>query len=190
MYEDIVIVGNGKTSRENVEALIDDYIYANKNARFWLLSSNGSLSDGQVYAKQYLEEKKMNCASDTDSTDLQVEIENSDTSAYFILWDEDDRDSKLALSKATEHGIVALDLTNGLFVLTGIQLSEESEAPRPKVMEAVEKVVEENAELLHALADAVPPLKTVVLENNDNIREIAIIFAEEFAKKLAEVLQK
>jgi hypothetical protein len=190
MYEDIVVVGNGKTSRENVEALIDDYIYANKNARFWLLSSNGSLSDGQVYAKQYLEEKKMNCASDTESTDLQIEFENSDTSAYFILWDEDDRESKLALAKATEQGIVALDLTNGLFVLTGIQFNESTNKPRPAVIEAVEKVVEENAELLQALADNVPPLKSMVLENNDNIREIARIFAEEFASKLAEVLQK
>jgi len=190
MYEDIVIVGNGKTSRENVEALIDDYIYANKNARFWLLSSNGSLSDGQVYAKQYLEEKKMSFASDTDNTNLQVELESSDTSAYFILWDENDRDSKVALDKATEHGIVALDLTNGLFVLTSIELTEDTYKPRPHVMKAIEQVVEENAELLQLLTDNVPHLKEVMSQNNDNIREIAIIFAEEFAKKLAEVLQK
>ena len=190
MYEDIVIVGNGKTSRENVEALIDDYIYANKNARFWLLSSNGSLSDGQVYAKQYLEEKKMNFVSDTENTNLQVELESSDKSAYFILWDEDDRDAKVALSKATEHGIAALDLTNGLFVLTPIELVNNTDKPRPHVIQAIEQVVEENAELFQALNDNVPPLQTVLPKNNDNIREIAVIFAEEFAKKFAEVLQK
>jgi len=178
MYENIVVIGNGKTSRENVEALIDDYIYANKEVVFHLISSDKQ-SEGQVWAKQYLTDKK-----------ITVEVGNSlkvyENAAFFILWDDEDDESVNALANAKEQGIPAFDLTNGLVEISPSETIEKIERPRPHVAEIIDKVVKDNNKLFEKLSDSDEEAEDDVYEDPlyEGIRIIASIFAEEFAKVL------
>jgi len=178
MYENIVVVGNGKTSRENVEALIDDYIYANKEIVFHLIST-GKQSDGQVWAKQYLTDKKI-------SVEVGNTLETYKNAAFFILWDDEDDESVNALATAKEQGLPAFDLTNGLVEISPSETIEKIERPRPHVAELIEKVIEDNNELLDMLTDSDEEPEEDVYEDPlyEAVRVIASIFAEEFAKVL------
>lgn len=110
MYDNIVVVGNGKTSRENVEALIDDYFYANPEMTLYTYNL-GRPSEGQVWAIQYAEEKGIK------HTHIK-EVQPMENMAFFVLFDENDNDSLVAVEAAVvEIGAPAFDLTNGLALL-------------------------------------------------------------------------
>lgn len=136
MYDHIYVVGNGKTSRANVEALIDDYIYANPKVKFYLYSIAG-LSEAQVWLKQYLEDQKV---------EFEVFIRgegvpetDQGTSAYFILWSDEDPESNNLLAAAKENGFPAFDLTNGLAALTAVEDIQVIKSPEiPKQEQVIE----------------------------------------------------
>jgi hypothetical protein len=137
MYDSIIVVGNGKTSRANVEALIDDYFYANPSMTLSILTQ-GMPSEGQVWATQYAEEKSIKVET---VKELEAQKPNS---AFFVLYDENDKDAVEAVKTAGEIGVPAFDLTNGLHILTEktlatpVEVSEVVSAPEPVVVTAVE----------------------------------------------------
>lgn len=147
MYDSIVVVGNGKTSRENIEALIDDYLYANPKVRIVLYSAD-KLSDGQIWLKQYLEYKG---TSHEVALRSMPKVEGS--TAMFLLWAEDDVESNNLLSVANEYNWPAFDLTNGLHQIN----SANPPVATPKVVEdstIEEELPEYTLEEFMALPDA------------------------------------
>lgn len=152
MYDNIIVVGNGKTSRANVEALIDDYIYAAPKVKVTFYSTLGVLSEGQVWLKQYLADKEIAHESVRAFPDKATEKD-----LMFILWSDEDQESLLGLSKAQELGIKAYDLTNGLVALT------PSADIRPMVAPEIpeqEQVSEEEAESIQRGLEDVAEGKT------------------------------
>jgi hypothetical protein len=124
MYDHILVVGNGKTSRANVEALVDDYIHANPTVKFTLYSVV-KLSEGQIWLKQYLEDKEVAY----EVTLGGVPELPGDNAAMFILWDDEDPESANCLASAKEMNIPAFDLTEGLVELNAVDGLAVKEAP-------------------------------------------------------------
>jgi len=177
MYDHIIVTGNGKTSRANVEALVDDYIHANPKLTF-TLANPVRLSEGQVWLKQYLADK--NIAFEVELFDPKVTKENS---AMFILWDDDDPESLSSLAIAKEGGIPAFDLTDGLNALVPQESIKAVQAP---VIPEQEQMTEEESE---ADDDDEDPEE---FEDPlyEAVRIIADIFAEAIGKELKRVLKK
>lgn len=113
MYDHIIVAGNGNTSRANVEALVDDYIYANPGIKFTLYN-HAKLSEGQVWLKQYLADKDIEHEVILGGA---VEDEARPNTAMFILWDDEDPESANLLAVAKENDFPAFDLTDGLHQL-------------------------------------------------------------------------
>lgn len=179
MYDVIVIVGNGKTSRENVEALIDDYLYANKKLKF-VLVKDGILSDGQRFAEQYLKEKNFDVRVEVEGTEFELSQEG-ESLAVFILWDDEDSLSASWLASAKSMGIPAFDLTNGLYELVASPDAKpitKPDIPKAEQLSEPEPVVDAEEEDEEDDEDGYEdPLY-------EAIRVIANIFAEEFKKAL------
>lgn len=177
MYDHIIVTGNGKTSRANVEALVDDYIHANPKIKF-TLANPVRLSEGQVWLKQYLTDKEIEFTSEL--SDPEVIEENS---AMFILWDDDDPESLSSLTIAKENGIPAFDLTEGLNELVpqdSIKAVTAPAIPEQEQMTEEELEADEDDEDQEEFED---PLYEAV-------RIIADIFAEAIGKELKRVLKK
>lgn len=178
MYDHIIVTGNGKTSRANVEALIDDYIHANPKIKF-TLANPVRLSEGQVWLKQYLTDKEIEFA---------VELSNPENiqgnSAMFVLWDDDDPESLSSLAIAKENGIPAFDLTEGLNELVPQDSIKAVPAPAiPEQEQMTEEELEADVEEEEAAEEFEDPLYEAV-------RIIADIFAEAIGKELKRVLKK
>ena len=159
--KDILIVGNGKTTRANVEALIDDYFYAHPKLSMYVAVYDGP-SEGQVWAIQYADEKgKDIVAVATDNAKtfgvpnkyMQEKREESPIRSImhasndidmFILWDDEDPICRDALAIASEFGVTAFDLTNGLFEIHPASDLQESVKPDIPVQESVQIDVDED----------------------------------------------
>ena len=177
MYDHIIVTGNGKTSRANVEALVDDYIHANPELTF-TLANPVRLSEGQVWLKQYLDDKEI--AFEVELSDPKVTEENS---AMFILWDDDDPESLSSLAIAKEGSIPAFDLTDGLNALVpqaSIKAVKAPAIPEQEQMTEEEVDADEDEEDPEEFED---PLYEAV-------RIIADIFAEAIGKELKRALKK
>ena len=177
MYEHIIVVGSGKTSRANIEALIDDYIYANPKVTFTLYGTRGALSEGQNWLKSYLIDKEI--AHDSEPI---LEEKPKLKTAMFILWDDEDAESANYLAMAKEYAIPAFDLTDGLVAITPTDNLVVIEAPRipekEQVSEDVPETLEEDED-----SEYEDPLY-------EAIHIIAGIFAEAIATELQKVLKK
>jgi len=154
--KNIVVVGNGKTSRANVEALIDDYFYVYPEMTVYIPVYD-SLSEGQVWALQYASDKNKTIIAKAkpSSKTFGVPVASLDTERYdsplseiltkdedvdvFILWDETDNIATEALALAREHGKKAFDLTNGLLELGSESKPEPVETPIVEEPVKVEK---------------------------------------------------
>jgi len=178
MYDHIIVTGNGKTSRANVEALVDDYIHANPKIKF-TLANPVRLSEGQVWLKQYLTDKEIEFA---------VELSNpeniQENSAMFILWDDDDPESLSSLAIAKENRIPAFDLTEGLNELVPQDSIKSVAAPViPEQEQMTEEEIEADVDDEEAAEEFEDPLYEAV-------RIVADIFAEAIGKELKRVLKK
>jgi len=196
MTEAIIIAGNGDTTRANVEALIDDYFYANKELKVYI-AVNSAISEGQIWAAQYAVDKEISVIAymnegakmtglplesprQNDADPVRKAIQEHKDVIGFLLWNDEDVDCLNALGVLDEYGIQALDLTNGLATISSAQPIKQVKAPEiPKE----EQVVEPEPELEPEVEEYEDPLY-------EAIRTIASIFAEELAEKLAEVLRK
>lgn len=187
MYDEIVVVGNGKTSRENVEALIDDYLYANPKVHV-ILYSVTRLSEGQIWLKQYLEFRGISHRSYLG--DLPKDDIKSDNVAMFILWDDADVDSQPLLDVANENGWPAFDLTNGLHqinAVNAVMTVEKRDTPEPK--KVVEPVVEASKEVAPKKSINATEVMDALEESAElqkAVQVIARIIAKEVKKALSE----
>jgi len=199
----IIILGSGETTRANAEALLDDYIYANKDLELAFII-NGKPSDGQVWSAQFARERDVQTINiyrtESDSMaglplDLNVVVTDTpvteilsgaDVEAFF-LWNDEDTICLNYLSQLSSKGIVCKDFTNGLIEIkasTDIQEVVAPEIPKQEQLSIEESYVEVDLE----------PAEDTEEEYEDplyeGIRIMAQIFAEAIAKELKKVLKK
>jgi len=200
MTEAIIIAGNGTTTRANVEALIDDYFYANKKLKVYI-AVNSAISEGQIWAAQYAVDNEISVIAymtqgakmtglpleatrQNDEDPVRTALQAHKDVIGFLLWNDEDVESLNALGVLDEYGIQALDLTNGLATISSAKPIKQVKAPEiPKEEQVVEPEPEPTPELDADVEEYEDPLY-------EAIRTIAGIFAEELAEKLAEVLRK
>jgi hypothetical protein len=124
----IAVIGNAKTTRANVEALIGDIVDSVDEAAVVTVFDKKQ-SDGQIWAEQYATDKGLQTGvyDHNDYTTMLKEQKNE--IKFFILWDDEDPECQLAASIAQANKIPAFDLTDGLIM---IPLNSETIA-RPTV---------------------------------------------------------
>jgi hypothetical protein len=114
------IVGNGKTTRSNVEALLGDYSEAvselNLVVETLAESPDTPISEGAIWASQYATDAGLTVHY---TTDIYSHIQGViGLGLYdvrlFLLWDDDDVACQTAVAFAQEHSLSVFDLTDGL----------------------------------------------------------------------------
>jgi len=110
----IAVIGNAKSTRANVEALITDMVEAMDSVALATVYKDKQ-SDGQIWAEQLAQDKGIPWVAydKNDYTTLLKEHKENEIK-FFVLWDDEDPECQLAASVAQENSIIAYDLTNGL----------------------------------------------------------------------------
>jgi hypothetical protein len=128
----VIVAGNGKTSRVNVEVLLEDHYHANGDGGVLVVPFNRVPSEGQVWALQLAKAKKKEAivfaselANFTEIDSVSAQISSNpikdavdrfagDKTAAFLLWSDEDEDCLNILSECNSYNIPAFDLTEGL----------------------------------------------------------------------------
>lgn len=139
----LFIAGNGQSSKNNIEALLNDYIVPLRQQKIKSIIVPIVLnraSEGQIIAAKFAREKELDCivytpdpsrlsafpASDfveaKDPLKEACKLGKGDSKVYgFLLWDDEDQDSADALATFSSRGIGCYDLTNGLADITPVE---------------------------------------------------------------------
>lgn len=187
----IVVIGNGKSNRSNVESLISDV--ADSMDEVTIATVYGTKqSEGQVWAEQWAQDKEIPVLQYPENNYDALFSENPlDEIQFFLLWSDEDGDCQLACSKAQEYKIRAFDLLEGLI---SIDLGVE-----PIVVPAtppVHDVVEEQPALMtieEVLAEPEEEPSVVIdldLEIKEVLEELAELLAEKLIAKVTAKLQE
>lgn len=136
----IAVIGNGKTSRANVEALLNDTIESFDETHLALIYDN-TPSEGVTWSKQYAESKNVPFKeySALDFSGLTLDSKDREIK-LFILWDDEDFECVEAIRCSQENSFAAFDLTNGLVSIKSIT-TEIKPRPAPAVMPEIETKV-------------------------------------------------
>ena len=154
----VLVAGTGETSRANIEALMEDYYYANGDGGALVLAYKDAPSRSQTYAAQYAVDCKKDILVFCREEAKTVGIPNASiTFADFpivaatdfikdqqgiaqILWNAEDTDEDIEIvQQCTNKGIRAYNLCDGLVPLSVIEKTVQEpivEAVAPKVVEA------------------------------------------------------
>lgn len=204
--KNIIIIGSGETTRANVEALLDDYVYAHKDLSVSILVNGVKPSEGQVWAAQYAADQDreviiyhdnaytagpffaMGLASVFTENFFEELNPDSDTEAFF-LWNDDDPVCLNALSKLSTKNVLCKDLTNGLCEIKANDNIQEIESPTIPVQE---QIIEDNSAVVEETFEDYPIMEIDDEEEEyedplyEGIRIIAEIFADAMVKRLRE----
>jgi hypothetical protein len=177
----IAVIGNAKTTRANVEALIGDVIDSVDEAIIATVYKDKQ-SEPQLWAEQYARDKEIPVLQYSQNNYDELFAENlPDEVKFFISWDDQDEDSQLAWSISGSRGVPMFDLTNGL-IRIGNVVPPTMAPPSPKPVESVVEKIEEPAVV------EVPSEPAVSL--SDAIAEIIEVATREFASKVtADILR-
>lgn len=208
MTQVVLIAGSGETSRANIEALIDDYIYSTTDEIEFILAFERRPSQGQIFAYQLAKhrDKKVQIFAFPDAELHSVAGKVTQTnnpfgeaiaisSEAFLLWNDDDALSSSILNTCKKVAIKALDLTDGLVEIQPSKVIKDEVIPdMPEEEKTVKaetpikiKVEEPEEELEEEAEDEEEEEYLVGDVIVEAIEEIARIFAnavlEEFNKK-------
>lgn len=197
----IVIAGSGKSSRNNTEALLEDYLQANPDCTLVVPACDNGFSLTQIHAAQFFmfKEKSVLAVLREDGEEVieSSEVVEVDTEeevlpkalsylkkqkdGLFIAWNDDDPLSANTLLAATTSGIKAYDLTNGLMEIT----------PSKDIASFDEPNIPEEEKIIASAEEADDELDEdgVQIFNIGQIEQIAQIFAKAFAKELKGLLR-
>lgn len=151
----LVVAGTGETSRANVEALIEDYVYGHGQDVIFVFPYEKRPSQGQIFASQLAKDKSKDilifCREDANYEGIpSSSVSHSDNPlgsacaklkgtniVAFVLVDDEDQDTNNTLSVFSEYKVPAFDLTEGLMP---IKFNPESlnEEPAPVIPKAEE----------------------------------------------------
>lgn len=155
--KNLIIAGNGETTRVNVEALLEDYFRGNGKEFILFLPFKDRPSQGQVWAHQLASEMDIpttvvapegailmsisssSLVTSPDPIKAVVETTSGEWTNAFLLWDEQDVFTATLLSTLKEASVPSYDLCKGLLEVSAG--STPVEAP-----EAVETVIEPEEE--------------------------------------------
>jgi len=208
----VIVGGNGETSRANIEALMEDYYYANGNEGFLVLPYKLKPSQGQVFAAQYAKDKHKDILifAPEDAThegipaasmnvtikpfeEAASKLKSSKTSA-FILWDDEDQDSQHILAVCKENDVPCFDLSDGLSPISAapdIKAIKEPEFPKEEVIEKKEApIVQEEEEDYEEEEDWEDDEEEDEVEDMENLHQGIEAIARIFAKVFIEELEK
>lgn len=166
----IMVAGAGQTSRANVEALVEDYVYGHGQDVNFVLIYDKKPSQGQVFASQWAKDKGKEviifCQEDSNYEGLpSASVVDSDdplktacskmkaNSVAFVLTDDEDESTNTILRAFTEAKIPALDLTEGLMPIKFNPKAVASDAPEMPEAEKLEEPAEEEPEPEPAVED-------------------------------------
>lgn len=189
----IAVIGNAKTTRANLEALINDVVDSVDEASLVTVYKD-TPSDGVQWATQYAKDKEILFGSyEGNDYDSLIAENNVDDIKFFMLWDDEDPECQLAASVAQEHRISAYDLTNGLMLIpinsTPIlrpiqaQIPEAEEVVIQPEVTTVEIIIESEEEEEVTNFDAED--EDFLLTDEDEMLELFSAFAETAAKVFA-----
>jgi hypothetical protein len=202
--KNIIIIGSGETTRANVEALLDDYVYAHKDLSVSILVNGTKPSEGQVWAAQYAadQEREVIIYHDNAYTagpffamglasvfteNFFEELKPDATTEAFFLWNDDDPVCLNALSRLSTKNIPCKDLTNGLCEIKANADIQEIEAPVIPVQEQVAEetpIVVEDSFNNYSFTDLDDDEEEYEDALYEGIRIIADIFADAFVQRL------
>lgn len=159
----IAVIGNAKTTRANVEALIGDVVDSVDEATIVTVYDQKQ-SDAQIWAKQYAEDKSITFLEYAENDyDTLVSKYPAEELRFFVLWDDEDPECQLAASEAQRRNIPVFDLTDGLMRIklsdatipkpatASIPAQEAIPAEEPEVEEDSEDALEDVPELADAI---------------------------------------
>jgi len=170
-----LIIGDGKTSRANTDALLEDYFYSKGNNVVLALAFEGKPSDGQIYAAQLAKDKSIdivvfNIKNDAPGLPACSVIESANPikdaidhligkqSSVFFLWDGKSTD---ALTRCANNGTPAYDLTEGLNALSAPVTSESTSIkPHTPTIQELEDLFTEPSSKVHPLEDKILDIVT------------------------------
>ncbi len=153
----VLVAGKGATSRQNVEALMEDHYYAKGDGGTVVIAVEKQVTPSQVFVAQFAKDKNkeivlvtkpdadlanMPAASlvqDDEPLKKAVEIVAGSDAAAFLLWDDGDEASLAILASCKKAGIPCYDLVNGLSEITP---SETLQEPEPTLFPKAEMVTE------------------------------------------------
>ena len=142
----IVVAGNGATSRANVEALIEDYVYAHGPDVTFIFSYEDAPSQGQVFISQWAKDKAKdvivfaNTGAKYDGISSASVVETNKLPLFeackslppktnavgFVLWGKEDNDFTI-LDTLLLHEVVPYNLCEGLEDLRGYWNAQEDD---------------------------------------------------------------
>lgn len=173
-----MVAGEGITSRENVEAILEDYFYANKGAdNAMVVPFTKAPSRGQVYAMQMAKDNKTEVIiyapsdarlenvdkssiefSDSPIVDAISLIKPMNHKAY-VLWSDDSQEAVEVVQACKEADISVYDLTSGGIPLNTAESIVEAK-PLPKELKPLPK----NDLIQEALDNLIKAIKDSVLD--------------------------
>jgi len=189
----IAVIGNAKTTRANLEALIGDVVESVDQATV-VTVYNEAPSEALIWATQYAQDKGIETLQYPDNNyEALVAEHKREELRFFMLWSDEDPECQLAASMAQEFNVPSYDLTDGLILIplnqAPISRPAKTEAP---IIESVvnpeptqqpelpsEDEVDEEAEE-YDLGE----IMTLALE------EAGKIFARSFATEFMKLLKK
>jgi hypothetical protein len=160
----VLVAGKGTTSRQNVEALMEDHYYAKGDGGTVVIPIEKQATQSQVFVAQFAKDKNkdivlvanpeadlanMPAASvvhDEAPFKKSVEIVAGADATAFILWDDGDDSLLSVLSSCKTAKIPCYDLTNGLAEITPSDNIQEPEQLKFPEAEMVKESEDSNAE--------------------------------------------
>ena len=160
----VLVAGKGTTSRQNVEALMEDHYYAKGADGTVVIPIDKQATQSQIFVAQFAKEKNKeivlvakenvdvgsmppsSLVIDNDPVKKAVEIVAGSDVKAFLLWDDGDETSLAALSSCKTAGIPCYDLTNGLLTITPSESLKEPEATLFPEAELVSESEEDDGE--------------------------------------------
>lgn len=157
----VIVAGDGETSRANVEALIEDYVYGHGQDVIFVFPYEKRPSQGQIFAAQLAKDKSKDillfCREDANYEGIPsssvshserpfdaacAKLKDTNIVAFVLVNDEDHGTNNL-LGIFTEYEVPCFDLTEGLIPIkfnpSSIEevpaIPEEEVLPEPEVEE-------------------------------------------------------
>jgi hypothetical protein len=199
-------MGNGKTTRANVEALIGDVVDSVDEAVIAIVY-NEKKSDGVEWSYQYAIDKELPILDYSRNNYEELLVDNTrEELRFFALWDDDDSECQTVAAIAQQNNIPVYDLTDGLML---VPLSQGPIASPPRVvMPVVEtQITEETAPAVKVIKPIEDALDDGEEEPDDEdaedydseydleknlvvlVSEMGRIFARSFAKEFKRIIE-
>jgi len=174
----VMIAGSGQTSRANVEALVEDYVYGHGQDVIFVLIYDKKPSQGQTFVAQLAKDKSKEVlifcpesasydglpASSVSHSDTPLEaacskLKKTDHVAFVLVDDEDESTNKV-LSVFAKNDVPTFDLTEGLMPIAFNPKSVEEtkvEMPEAEMLEEADEPEDEEEfeDLLSDIEDMV-----------------------------------